>query len=307
MTLRPPIPAALADDRPAGVAPVPSQAVGAVLVDLGVTRLAVCRRGMMLYPANDPNIGRMLELYGEFSEGECALFALFLRPGMTVVEVGANIGAHTVAIAQMLGSAGRVLAFEPQRVLFQMLCANLALNAIDWVEAHLAAAGQAEGRIRVPRLDLRVEQNFGGLALDNVTVGDPVALVTIDSLDLDACHLLKVDVEGMEAQVLLGAVATIRRHRPVIYAENDWRERSPELIALLLELDYRVFWHTPPLVRVPNFRGRDDNVFPGAGSTNLLCIPRGAALHVEGLSEVTTPSDWPFGFDRFGATAITPG
>src|SRR5437667_3081653 len=85
----------------------------------GHLRVRRCRHGVMLYNLNDVYIGTMLDLYGEFSEGEEEVFRQFLRSGMTVVEVGANIGAHTLSIARHVGPQGRVLAFEPQRKVFK--------------------------------------------------------------------------------------------------------------------------------------------------------------------------------------------
>jgi FkbM family methyltransferase len=257
----------------------------------GPLRLRRCRRGVMLYNLNDVYLGTMLDRYGEFSEGECEAFAQLLHPGMTVVEVGANIGAHTVPIAQAVGRRGRVLALEPQRGIFQILCANLALNGLDHVEPHWAAAGSAEGFVTVPRLDSRARQNFGGLPIGEAQQGDKVRLVTIDGFDLPACHLLKIDVEGMEAEVIRGARETIARHKPVIYAENDRRDKAPALIALLQELDYRCYWHKPLYVRVPNFRGSTENAFPGLVSINMLCIPRSRDITVKGGREVLTPQD----------------
>ena len=82
----------------------------------------------MLYNEHDIYIGRSLDLYGEFSEGECDVFRQLIQPGWTVLELGANIGSHTVFLAKRVGPSGRVIAFEPQRIVFQTLCANIALN-----------------------------------------------------------------------------------------------------------------------------------------------------------------------------------
>ena len=270
-----------------------SAATGEIpLLENGPLRLRRCRHGMMLYNVNDIFCGNMLDLYGEFSEGETDLFGQVLQPGMTVVEAGANMGAHTVAIAQAVGPAGRVLTFEPQRSMFQLLCANLALNRLEQVEPHWAAVGSAPGEILVPRLDPNAANNFGGLSIaDGHAAGDKVRLVTLDSFDLPALHLLKIDVEGMEAEVLRGSRASIARHGPMIYTENDRAERSPELIALLQEMDYRLYWHTPPYVREPNFLGRPNDRFRGILSINMLCVPRRLGLNIVGLREVTGPSD----------------
>src|SRR5258706_9116969 len=74
-------------------------------------RLKRCRHGAMMFYANDEYIGRSLDLYGEFSEGEMELFQNYLCPGMTIADVGANIGVHTVYFANAVGTGGQVFAF----------------------------------------------------------------------------------------------------------------------------------------------------------------------------------------------------
>lgn len=255
-------------------------------------RLRQCRHGLYLFNVNDQYCGTMLDKYGEFSEGENDLFRLILKPGMTVVECGANIGTHTVSIAQMVGREGRILAFEPQRSVFQLLCANLALNALEQVEPYWAAAGSTAGHVHVPRLDSNKITNFGGLSLDlSDSRGDRVQLLCLDGFELPACHLLKIDVEGMETQVIRGAEQTIRRLRPIIYTENDRLDRSPELIGVLLGLGYRCYWHLPPYVRMPNYRLATENLFPGLVSINMLCIPHSLDITVQGLRELKSPQD----------------
>ena len=113
----------------------------------------VCRYGTMAYNINDRYLGRSLELYSEFSEGEVALFRQVVRPGDVVLDVGANIGAHTLFFARQVGPTGEVVTVEPQRVLFQTLCANLALNSVTNVWALPYAVGAVEGSLLIPRID----------------------------------------------------------------------------------------------------------------------------------------------------------
>ena len=252
-------------------------------------RLRRCRHGAMLSNVRDRYIGGSLDRYGEFSEGEVALFRQVLAPGMTVVEAGANTGAHTMALARLVGPNGRVLALKPQRVVFQMLCANLALNGFEQVEAHWAGLGRAPGRPIVPQPDYRRLGNFGRVELAEDGPGEAVAVVPLDSLELAACHLIKADVDGMEAEVLAGAARTIARHRPVLYLENDRAERSAALLPAVFALGYRVWWHLPPLFNAANFAGARENAYPRIVSGNLFCAPREAAPAVAGAVEVTDP------------------
>jgi len=253
-------------------------------------RIKACRHGVMLYNMNDDYIGRCLDMYGEFSELEVTLFRQFVRPGMTVLEAGANIGAHTVALAAMVGAKGRVIAFEPQRVVFQMLCANLALNGIETVEARAEGVGDVPGKLTVPRPDYQRRGNFGGVALAR-SGGDKVGVVSIDSLGLHGCDLIKADVEGMEAAVLLGAQRTIGKHRPALYVENDRPAGHRELVGTILGLGYRMWWHTPPLFNPNNFAGNPEDIFPAIASLNVVCLPKERIPNIQAGIEIRSADD----------------
>jgi FkbM family methyltransferase len=259
---------------------------------LPVTVLKECRHGSMLFLRRDKYIGRSLDEYGEFSEFEASIFAQVLKPGDFVAEVGANIGALTVPIAKIVGEKGQVLAFEPQRVIFQLLCANVALNGLLNVRTYHAAAGREDGTITVPSLDYTAEANFGGLSLGASDAGETVQVLKLDSLSVPSLHLLKIDVEGMEADVLLGAQQTIAKYRPILYVENDRRAKSRQLIELLDSYGYRMWWHLPMLFNPNNYANNEANVFGGTLSVNLLCFPKEKPTKVIGLREVTGPCDW---------------
>ena len=252
----------------------------------GFNRLKACRHGMMLYNVNDAYVGRSLELYGEFSELETALLRQLVRPGDVVADVGANIGAHTVFLAQAVGPTGAVLAFEPQRVCYQTLCANLALSSITNAHCWNVALGEAPGTLRVPPVNYGQANNFGGLSLSADNAGETVSVLRLDDLPVQKLSLLKIDVEGMELSVLKGAAQTIARLRPLLYVENDRPERSAGLIAHLDAAGYAMYWHRPPLFNPDNFGGNGENVFQNIVSINMLCVPRERYQHVSGLQPV---------------------
>ena len=262
-----------------------------LILDQPPLRIKRCRHGPMMYLPADLYVGRSFDLYGEFSEGEVALFTQIVKPGMLVVDVGANIGAHTVFFAKAVGPGGRVLAIEPQRILYQILCANLALNVVGNTFVQQAGLGSAPGTIQVPPINYGGNFNFGGVSLGAFQGGELVPVITLDSLALPSCHLLKVDVEGMEREVLQGAREALTRHRPLLYVENDRAEKSAALIALLFELDYRLYWHLPPLFHADNFAGHAENIFPGTISVNMFGVPRALEMSLEGFREVTSPDD----------------
>jgi len=251
------------------------------------------RIGPLLYNRNDVYIGRSLEKYGDYSLAEANLFRQLLRQGMTAIDAGANIGVHTVLLSQLVGPRGNVIAYEPQRLVFQTLCANLALNQCTNVRARNAGVADNAGSARVPVLSPERKTNFGRVSLDGTETDELVSVVTIDAEELTACDLLKIDVEGWELRVLRGAAWTIRQCQPVIYVENDRRDRSPELISALLELDYRLYWHICPLFSQDNFNQDMDNVFPGIVTVNLVCLPQSSHWKVDQfLRPVSGTDDW---------------
>lgn len=231
------------------------------------------RHGLMCASRMDAYVGRSLIEYGEFSPREFATMARYLRPGDLALDIGANIGALTIPLAHHVGPTGVVIALEPQRICFQAICANAALGSLTNIVAINAAVGAEAGSIAVPLLDPAKPANFGALELDKGHPGQPVEVLRLD--DLPGANLVKIDVEGMEPEVLKGGTAYLAEHRPVLYVESDRGNRRDELMGLLDAADYDCFWDRPPLYVPDNFRGNPHNLFPNIVSENLLCLPRG--------------------------------
>jgi FkbM family methyltransferase len=277
--------------------------VETLVAEAGFNRCRKCRHGYMLYNARDVHIGRSLDLYGEWAESELELLGLFLGPGDTVIDVGANIGTHTVFFASKVGPGGRVVAVEPQRIVFQTLCANVALNGHLGVHARHAAAGARQGVLRVPPVSYAVAGNYGGVSLagDQPSGGETVPVVTLDALvdqladeladDASRCKVLKIDVEGMELAVLDGARGLIARAAPLIYLENNDEARSPALIDGLLGLGYHLFWHFSRFFNPSNHFGRAENVFGNVGDINMICARPGLASAFQDFLAVSGTDD----------------
>ena len=150
-----------------------------------------------------------------------------------VIDVGANIGSFALAFSKVVGERGKVHAFEAQRVVFNMLAGSVALNSILNVFCYNMAVGDREGQIEIPQFDYRGPQmSYGSVEfgptqkqrLDQERKYDPdrqeyVPLTTIDRFEFERVDLLKIDAEGMEMEILDGADRTVRRCRPIIFAE----------------------------------------------------------------------------------------
>lgn len=175
----------------------------------------------------------------------------FFGPGVVAVDGGANVGVHTLEWARHMHGWGRVLAFEAQEPVFYALAGNIALNNCWNATARWAALGEHEGFIDVPEPDYLRPGSFGSLELRqrarNEFIGQEVSyevedcvrtsMQTVDGLGLERLDFLKLDVEGMELEVLRGARATLERCKPVVMAEVIKSDRAA-LSALLEALGY---------------------------------------------------------------------
>jgi FkbM family methyltransferase len=280
----------------AGESPPPFQSVSevnAIDQEQQSNRQIDTRHGTLRFNRHDLYVGRSLEQYGEYSEGEVELFRQLVSPGDVVVEAGANIGALTVPLSKFVGSKGHVYAFEPQPLMFQTLCTNVALNDCHNVVAKKLGLGRSMTRMSTPRVDPNQPNNFGGLSLLQHGEGEAVEVVTIDSLELARCRLIKADVEGMEEDVISGALKTIARCRPLLYLENDRPEHSSALLRFLMDLNYRIWWHCPPLFNPDNFFQNPNNLFPNLASINIFCQPAESIHPVQGMREVIMANEAP--------------
>ncbi len=251
------------------------------------------RDGYFLINANDVYVGKALFIYGEYSGLEGEFLNRLIRAGDVVVEVGANIGSHTIALAKTVGTSGKVYAFEPQRACYSLLESQIALNQLENIYAYRYGVGRTKEKLWLPKVNYGAVGNFGAveLARNKSADSEQVDIVTLDEMLGDvACSLIKIDVEGMEEDVIRGGIGVIEKHSPIIYVENDRAQKSKSLIALLLDLKYRLWWHLPPLFNPNNFFGIKDNVYENIVSCNMFCCRENHEA-AKGLVEIRSPDD----------------
>ena len=233
-----------------------------------------------------PYIGKCFDLYGQYSESEVAMMRAFVREGSTVVDVGANIGDLTVPLSRMVGDSGRVYAIESHPDYFHVLCANLALNSIRNTKAmnfFVAAHDNADTR----------SEAWGEFAYVSSKWQAP--FLALDALDLAACDLIKIDVDGRELDVLQSGEMQIERYRPILYFENEVREASSELLSYVKgKLGYDLYWHLAPLFEKDNYFGNPVNHWAPQtiASLMVLGVPTERKQEISGLKPVTDKNDW---------------
>jgi len=197
--------------------------------------------GRFLLFATDDVISRALYRAGTWEPWNLTISQILLEgvPLPVVVDVGANLGSYTVPIARLIAPrGGRVYAFEPQRIVFQQLCGNVFLNRLDNCHVYNVAIGEHDGEVRVPVPDYVSEPNIGGLSLDpairarqtgSAVDGEPGEkrlMRRLDGVDLPPVSLLKIDAEGLEAEVIAGAGKLLARSGwpPLLY--ECWSEQA---------------------------------------------------------------------------------
>jgi FkbM family methyltransferase len=235
------------------------------------------RYGSVRFFAGDDPIGASLAMYGEWAQVEIDLMLRFVRPGDTVLDIGANVGTHTLAFARQVGSTGSVLAFEPQREVYDLLTANVQDADFANVRCYRQAVGEKAGHLIVPPVDYSAHVNTGLVSMvqpGDDSAGEETEMVSIDGLDLKACALAKIDVEGMEQEVLKGMAKTVDSFRPVVLVECNTIDSGVKSLLVRDWAGYDVFFARSSAFNPSNYLGLSTDRFGVAQETNILFVPR---------------------------------
>ncbi len=164
-----------------------------------------------------------------------------VAPGMTVFDVGADIGFFSLLSAGLAGPSGRVEAFEPVAASAEAVRVNAALNDFDNVAVHQLAVGDHAGR---ETLLVQADHSWSHLSdrgeHGNTRERTPVAVICLDEQIaaglLPVPHVVKIDVEGSEGAVLRGLSKTLSAHRVTIICELH--ETNAQVVELLGGMGY---------------------------------------------------------------------
>jgi FkbM family methyltransferase len=207
---------------------------------------------LRLYPGNETS--QAIFITGRYEPNEFCLLAKILKPGMTFLDVGANMGLYSLFAARKVGNDGRVLAFEPSSREWKIAKNNVEVNGLSNVNLlHLALCDQA-AEINLLVAPLR---NSGHNTLGAFAYGTSLECrerVPADRLDdvlrreaLTRVDVIKVDIEGAELRALRGAVETLERFRPILFVEISERAlrnqgcTSGDLLAFIAQQGYDLY------------------------------------------------------------------
>lgn len=173
--------------------------------------------------------------------------------GVVAIDCGANIGIFTIEWAKLMTEWGNVIAYEPQERIFYALAGNIAINNVFNATAKFNAVGSESRTISIPKLNYKIKSSFGSLEIKKLPVsedigqkldyenGESINQIHLDSQKFERLDFLKIDVEGMEMDVLIGAKHTIKDHKPLIFIEYI-KSNLDDLINIFKELNYKYFY-----------------------------------------------------------------
>lgn len=153
----------------------------------------------------------------------------------TIFDIGANIGTYTTWLAKFFPK-GKIYCFEAQRLVFQMLCGNISINNFDNCYTYNMAVGKNNGFISVAEPNYYSNEDFGIFSLIEDKIKDKsgniynIPLITIDTFvelyNVEKVDFIKIDVEGMDLDVLQGATNIIKKYKPIIFIEHSDNRKS---------------------------------------------------------------------------------
>jgi len=182
--------------------------------------------------------------------------------GVVMFDGGANIGVHSLAVGRLMTGWGNVIAYEAQERIFYALAGNVTLNNLFNVQVKWAALAEKNGTISIPVPDYLAPASFGSLEIQQSATSEDigqkldlsktqqVTAVAIDSLALNRVDFIKLDVEGMESQVIRGAEETIRRCLPLLQVELI-KDATGSLTSLIQSFGYTIYNVGPNAICIP--------------------------------------------------------
>jgi FkbM family methyltransferase len=237
-----------------------------------------------MYMDNDKWIGKSYAIYGECLQSEIDFISHFVKPGDVVIDGGANMGAITIPLAQMVGDEGHVYAFEPQKQISYILRGNVALNDLYNVTVYEAGLGLQGCLLWRPKNRREwyetPDQHMAGveLATEDTPDGDCISSMSIDEMSLNRLDFIKLDIEGAEPKALSGARKTIEHHQPVMFIEAV--PPAEEIVDFLKSINYDHHFVSLKFFNPNNWAGVDEDFLKEDNDPNLMltrdiiCYPK---------------------------------
>lgn len=183
------------------------------------------RNGSRMYVDLRSVIGRTIFVRGEFDPAVFDAMSPYLRDGGRVLDIGANVGFYSIMSLDIVGSRGHVDAFEVDPRPLRCLHKTKLRFGIQQLHIHPLAVGAVEGRCY-----LKAEDECGCSSVSTAGSGPNVRMTSLDawsrSQDIASIDVIKIDVEGFELNVLIGAAQVLKDFRPTLIIEADEKHQT---------------------------------------------------------------------------------
>lgn len=206
--------------------------------------------GIRLYLDPEDYVHCMM-FYNRYSREILNAFRHFLRPGDTVIDVGAHVGYFTLFVGALVTSIGHVYAFEPDHRAMKFLSKSVSASGMDWIDVSPLALASGRGSIGFflakglgSSSAVKSVQQSGATRTMISTVG--LDELVDEERVLGTIRLVKIDVEGLELEVVRGMLRVLKRDRPVLLVEvnkemlNAQGESPERLFELMTSLEYKI-------------------------------------------------------------------
>lgn len=216
--------------------------------------LCLVREGLVFLARPGVQVDWHVLFFGSYEPEVRRIFRAVLPSGGVALDVGANVGWHTLLMASLVGASGRVLAIEPNPALRHRLHDHLCLNRLGQVEVISSIAADTEEMMEFYAPPLNNRNSGNGHVVEHSSGGAGTIRVAAERLDTmvsaarcERLDLIKIDVEGFEWRVLLSGVGSIAKFRPHIVFEYNAEYASrgggtPELLMGFFQMHrYRLF------------------------------------------------------------------
>jgi FkbM family methyltransferase len=194
----------------------------------------------------NPRTGRDY-FHGDVEPEVQAVLGKYLRPGMTVYDIGANIGFFSLLAARLVGATGSVTAFEADPEIAARLRENVSRNQGAPISVEEKAVWSSSSPVFFARADAEVSPDRGlGHVIDNDAEKSAPGTIRVDAVSVDeyvgksvAPDFIKCDVEGAEVEVFRGAEKLLNEKRPLILCEMHGEENRQTLLKVFADFGYR--------------------------------------------------------------------
>jgi FkbM family methyltransferase len=218
------------------------------------------KHGVFASYKNDDPIGTCVKYYGEWAEQEFDVIDQLINPTSNCLDIGANIGTHTVALSKKC-IGGFVFAFEPQFNIYQALNTNIFLNdCVNVIPYNVGISNTIQSitaRINNPGITHSI--NYGEFKINEESeYGIEIKCVKIDEVELydKAIDFIKLDVEEHEVSALMSGERVITTGKPHMYIEYNSHDGNDELLRTMDSLGYNCYWHVYPKHNPNNFNNK---------------------------------------------------